>query len=1430
MNGSPDIDFRQIAPRGGSRDRAFEELCCQLALAESGDSPSFRRVRGDGGDGGVECLWTDTDGVVRAWQVKYIFDLGAALEKAARSLTSARKNYPDLRHYAVCLPFDLAGSKGRRGKSEQQKFNTFREEQERVPSAAGQPITIELVSASLLRDRLLRIDASGGRRRFWFDDGLLGADWFATHLSDAFRRAGPRYRPELHHGHALDEALAALGDTSAWRETREAWWRRIQRHLRPWTLVITTKPSDTWVGPIPGAARESAESLLRTLHSVLEALSPDATDSDIATPAQVAHALALQCEGELAAALDERHGAGAADSPTFRHRESELHGHVPAAHLDECRELRADLAALVEWTASPAIRAHAERALLLVGPAGIGKTHGLCDGAARRRAVGQPTVLVAGAQLGGERSLGESLVGALGLGATWAHDQMLDALDAAGFASSERTLLIIDAMDERADRARWWDDLPVLVAAVKQRPHLALCVSVRDAYQRQLIRSDLDVPTLVHPGFGEAVFDACTAFFRFHHLDPPVGPLLEPELGNPLFLRVVCETLRELGLSALPAGWSGIRQMLDRLLQARDERLRQEHPGVGAGAVTRAMSALAAALPEGGAVAWSTADEIVTGTLPASQRSRVELLVHLVALGLARCAPVDGGEDEVDIAFGRLRHHLLADRYTQPGASSNDSLRRLALDDPGLAEALALVMPERVRGELVDLASMPWEGHDLTLAWLAALPWRGASTLSARCEELLRGALAESGTVYEALGALLTLAMRPGHRLDHHFLHALLAEQAMPARDRMWCGYVYDAFERSSPPSPLFRLLSAPWDSPPVPLPRRLLEAWLVVLGWCGAAADLRVRDAATKTAVRLSEPDPGVWELVIERFADVDDDAVLERILCAAYGTLLRNPVLGPLAAVANVVRSRVLLRTSGTPSHALVRDFSRCIGEWASHRGVLPPGVPLTEFQPPHARPIRFQIPTEDDLEIFADDRDYPRLYASVMSEWTGDFAKYTMPYVLRAYEKLLPPEEARRLLLAMAMGLGYSPDLHAAYDHEMLRTYGYGRGRPAWAERIGKKYQRIALGRLVGLLDDLARARGLAVPGLAGASLRDTDPSLLQRESVEPRVADGKARWWSLVSWSFTETEPRSDDSGIGGEDYPDPAALVAPLVDPACPERRWRLLGGHFAWDARALGDDAVPYREIWMIVTGYLVPRRQRNACWTALKDADFMGHWMPDGGQEDGRLFAGEYPWSPSFPEIRTTPDAWDERAKRLQQLGLRPVLGRLNGPEDTWQQGTISIEAPSVELAEATRTRWDGTSGFRDESGCVLFRDPSVTGGGPRGLWADYEALSETIDRLEADLIWTVLAKRQVVNRDLGDRFQGEKHVSWTMRQSRGRVVVRRTGGEHIHADRSRSGMSPPTPEEALTSKAPARVAEVSDGWVEGGALTQTPDGETGR
>jgi hypothetical protein len=112
----PDINFSEIAPRCGSRQNSFEELCCQLAAKESVGKGTFTRFRGAGGDGGVECLLTLLDGSEEGWQAKYVPKVEALISQLDESLTTGLQIHPKLTKYYICFPFDLTAPTGRKSK------------------------------------------------------------------------------------------------------------------------------------------------------------------------------------------------------------------------------------------------------------------------------------------------------------------------------------------------------------------------------------------------------------------------------------------------------------------------------------------------------------------------------------------------------------------------------------------------------------------------------------------------------------------------------------------------------------------------------------------------------------------------------------------------------------------------------------------------------------------------------------------------------------------------------------------------------------------------------------------------------------------------------------------------------------------------------------------------------------------------------------------------------------------------------------------------------------------------------------------------------------------------------------------------------------------------------------------------------------------
>ena len=1353
----------------------------------------------------MECLWTLPSGEKWGWQAKFVFDIRGALRQLRESFERAIDVHPELSRFIACLPFTLSAARGPRGgQSQVDKFEAFRRRAEHDASVIGTTVRVELWDESALSEHLLAIDAEGGRRRYWFDASALSHCWFREHLDQARVLAGPRYTPGMHHGHSLDEVFAALGGLDEWGERVEEWTTKLAEARAQWSRSLASSP-DPAVPPFPDAIRPAGSILMRALESVSDTLRVvgGVEDALLLELVNEAHLATERCVSDLETKLDENHHKGASHSAQFRQQSAELMVSFPAAHLDRGREILALLDDFGTWLGSAAPRAARKACLLVTGPAGIGKTHGVCDAANSRHQRNLPSVVLFGHRLRAGAPLWSQIRDQLGLGTGgWTKRALFDALDTAGQTAGKPLIVFVDALNESEPRSLWSDELPLLVSEVRARPHLRLCVTCRSAYLDQVLPSDCALPRFEHQGFAGQEFDACSAFFEHHGLEPPVGPLLHPEFANPLFLKLVCQAMVARGERRLPVGWTGIQQVLKTLLAIRDEELAKRHPGIDSHVASRAMVAFASELDQRRVrhLSLSDADAVLSNVLPESRRAEVPLLDTLEGAdllirvpGLPKAHSFAPSEDHISIAFDRLRDHLLAHAAAESSPTDeglSDAVRvriAAAAEDPGVAAALSLLVPEVHRAELLDLIDDDERRAWVLGPWLDALSWRACESITERTAELLWQGLRSTDHVESALDALVSLAVRPGHALDAHWLHHTLARLPMPDRDAVWCRYLHDAFDRQdgSASSPVVRLLQSAWSEGVDGVSRDVLYGWLTALSWFFAAADRRVRDRATKAAVRISEARPSIWIDLLNSFLDVDDDYVVERAVAAAYGALLRSRDETALRGTAAVLARRLFADGARHRPNALLRDHARCIGELAHQCNALPPELELQTFLPPYDSDWPLAVPTEADLEKYGSRESrqrHPRLLESCTDTHMGDFAIYTVARALSGYTHGLPLDGARRWIFRHVLDMGYSPERFAVYDYEMLRVYGGGRGRPTWADRIGKKYQLIALAQLVGHVRDHIPWRGAdwdsptLEDALQGERLRDIDPSLLARDA-EPDTTDA---WWVATRPDFEATANTGNVDWVGRDDFPDPKVLLQPVSDPKRPDQKWRLLNGLFRWYDRNDSDWDTPRREVWIWLHGYLLPRRFQRRCWERLRRADFWGRWMPAGWEDESCGFVGEYPCGTVFRQRRESDDYRDPK----MPFPLEPVCNIINSSfeEDAWQRGVIHVHLPSREFVRWTGTRWDGVASFIDPESRALFTDPALASPGPGCLLADDARLRSTLKEHDQIIVWSYMAERRIVSSSFRrDYYAGSKHISRALWLDGTKVrASRRPVGEH--------------------------------------------------
>lgn len=1374
---SQEPDFRHIRTIDGKQDAAFEEFCCQIARRHKNvpRGSSFFRYRGTGGDGGVECVWRLINGEEWGWQAKFFFSLSKA--QLDKSVKTALSIHPKLTRYHICVPFDLTGPTGRankknqKKKSEYEKYEGWVVEWKSLAKAQGRDVDFFLYDRSRLLDELIGFDENFGRQRFWFNVEQFGDEWFKKQLADAIKAAEPRYTPQLTVAVPIYAAFEALGRTAKWEKTVRALAREIDSVSERWTDCLTRPDLKDTTTDFPVGAKECADLLMRDLIGIkegIEAISSDERTGNVpvvdSTSIRQALERASNCLSILEEDLESKHGSGVTDSVGFRQFMAEYDVSFPARHVDAARGLIATLQKLLEWTRDPLSRLPQSRAMLLLGPTGIGKTHSICDIAVDRDSRGLRSIVL----LGEHFTLGEpwqQIIQILGLSPSMSREELLAAMDAAGEATEYPCIIFIDALNDTRPRDFWHNQLARLIEQVSRFPFLRLCVSCRSTYYEEVIASNVQIPEVDHGGFEGVEFDAAFEYFRFYGLEAPSMPLMQPEFSNPLFLRLVCETLRDSNTKGLPEGMLGISTLIDRFITSKNAKIAKVvdcHPKERL--VHRALNRLVSEMSSSrtDSLSWQEAKNLVDSIWPSQQRS-TSLFDHMIREGLIR----EEAPDMIKVSFDRLADHLLVGKYLESIPqddikSAFEQTGRLYFtiadaksvrQNGGLLEALAVQVPEKYGLELTEVVeAAALDDARITLYVLDSLTWRSASSITRATHQLVRKALGRHETFEAAMEALLAIGTRTENPLNALWFHRLHASIAMAERDAALCPFLHGSFGQRKG---LDKLIRWALQADLVTLSDEVAGLWATKLIWFCAAADRRVRDYATRAIVRVMEDHAGQWPILLERFSHVDDEYVVERCLAGAYAALLRKGLDNEIGNVAAGVYTN-FFESDNLPQNAMVRDYARLIMELADVRNVLPGDLKLEQVRPPYKSEWPLEWPDKSfEIRYATSDDDFPKLFRSCMED---DFAIYTVPSALHGY----PREEIKRSniwIFKQVLDMGYSPDRLGPFDNYMLSHYGGGRGKETWAERIGKKYQWIALYRLIArVADNVTKERSmwddepLKIPGLHALGERNLDPTVLRhREGHE--VA---SKWRIPVRYDFQRTEHLSDEAWLDTFDFPDSADALQ-IREPGEVSRTWLLLSGNLTWRSK-LGEPEpeYPYRSVSMVLRSYLVRNADRRKCWSWLKRQNYRDVRMPEGYQMHGG-FLGEYPWGLPFARYFEELDDEDEREAGIP-CKLMPTSHFLNihFAFDAYQPNAINALVPAKEFFDYKQMRWDTRSMYLGSSGASRFVTLPLTEDGPILLLAERQFLKEFLTKRGLSLFWALRTEKHYFDSLFGSHKLG--------------------------------------------------------------------------
>ena len=570
--------------------------------------------------------------------------------------------------------------------------------------------------------------------------------------------------------------------------------------------------------------------------------------------------------------------------------------------------------------------------MVIKGEAGCGKSHLLGDVASNRIADVLPTVLLLGTDFAGD-TYEATITSKVGFTGTF--QEFLSSFNQIGVQVGSRALLMIDALNEGPQAVLWKDRLSGLIKSLKDYPAIGLVVSVRDTYFNDVIpdgvEDDLKATIIEHKGFKGLEYEAVRLFCLAYELNLPNVPILTPEFCNPLFLKIICDTLEASGEKDFPKGFNGVSALFSQYFNNLDKKFAEKRIDYKyRNVVSAAVKLLAFPVFEAeyNLLKMQDADKIIQQHFPGCPYLLADLIDNNVLLK-TKSQYSDEKEDCVVFSYQRISDFIIAREIVAKyqdwelfaeNINTDKALRSIFVDNhwsfKGILEAMAILIPEKYAREITDVIRfIPEEEYERTYytcldtiseAQINSLCWRSIESIN---KEAIRQFLGSSYCSIDSDGwyyKLVELSTIPNHPFNADYFHALMMGLTMPKRDGIFQSFFNGCagYDDDKCANPLRRLIDWAWsDGVSEKADPESARLAAIMLCWLLSSTYIKHRDEATKALVNLLSEQVDVLIDTLRLFEDVDDMYVYERLYAVAYGVALRTSSRNGLTNLARYV-----------------------------------------------------------------------------------------------------------------------------------------------------------------------------------------------------------------------------------------------------------------------------------------------------------------------------------------------------------------------------------------------------------------------------------------------------------------------------------------------------------------------------------------------
>lgn len=1365
------INWHNIRPINGDQKEGFEELVSQLARKEdiSNKRHYFRIGKPDAG---VECLWILNDDTEWAWQAKYFASSldSSQWKQLDESVKTVMSKHPKVVKYIIAIPIDPPDARVKGRKSLLQKWD------EHIVKWQGwaklQNLTIEFIPwwHSDFIQRFQKPE-NAGFLKFWFDKEYFNDEWFEDKLEISIANLGNRYTSEIN----FELDIVKIFDGIARDNKFYA-----QLHKQFDDLLISLKKIKS------GYEDSELSKQFSTLTRFCDSLNQEYINIISNKENQYDFGILVSKMKEVTSILNSIDKIIDELIPKLNQRSKESLEYLKY----NLRNAYSQIVNFESFIVSKTVGLFNKPYLLLDGEAGVGKSHLLADIANIRQKEGKYSILLLGQHFNREENPQKQILDQLDLNCRF--DEFLEALNCKAQISRTRLMIIIDAINEGAGRKFWPDNLNGFITSISKYNWLGLVISIRSSYLKlfedNIKNLSRELIQFTHFGFRNVEYEASKLFFKNYNIELPSVPLLHPEFQNPLFLKIFCEGLNKAGFTKIPDGIDGITQVFDFFISSINKKLSlpknfnylQELNLVKKiiHEITKYKS-----IHNLFYVPLDTAVEIIT-EIQRKYNINGNLAEELIAEGIFSknlfWKEKGSYEEGIYISYERFDDHLVVSEilekvsnekikecFESQGALFNFIKDEYAINqNRGIIEALSIQLPEKYGIELFELLREN-DNYEIAEAFVSSLLWRkNKSLIEERVVDYINNVVLNfEGTHDYYWDTIIAVAINPKHCFNANKTHAVLSRYSLAGRDEWWTQLIHNWYNDDWS---VKRLIDWAWSSEGKNhISDESIELAATMLAWFLTSSNRKLRDSATKALICILENRIHIVINLLKKFADVNDPYVNERIYASAYGCILQSETRQNFKELSEYIYETIFHQEKVYP-HVLLRDYARNIMEYTLTLGIEL-NIDVKLIQPPYKSNFP-PIPQDIEIEKYEIDhnnsnfRDYywsiNKILYSMEVEHSrngknvhyGDFGRYVFQSAFNYWEEL-NISDLKNIAIKKIFDMGYCAEKHGSFDHKI----GYRDRHYHEAERIGKKYQWIALHELLAQVSDNYQMRA---PWSWGDDIemidycgpwepfsRDIDPSTIGKYTetdllnIQPKIEYDN---WSMENHLWLKSI----------SDMPNPKLLIEN------DSKEWLMLEGHYdLTEERLLGNEhfSIPQKSFWYIIKSYLVPAAQyENVCkW--LLNKNFMGRWMPE-SQDRYEIFNREYYWSPAHQFFKKEYYGGEQVSKLYdrendKEIGVIIVTTESylwEAEYDFSKEKVLRLLKPCGRFVELLKLSYKINESYMySENGELVCFDNSEGNSGDSCLYFRKSAIMEFLERHDYRIIWTVLCEKNIMGGD---------------------------------------------------------------------------------